>query len=118
MSGEDFDGLYVILGDVTSGNAPTLYNPKTTSEVLNFRYAITDTNEVIYSIVSEENHRNKKKEALEHFVNVTQDEITKKVGEEARKGIDAVEKEIENVKEELSELQKKHDTLKIEIASA
>lgn len=54
MSGEDFDGLYVILGDVTSGNAPTLYNPKTTSEVLNFRYAITDTNEVIYSIVSEE----------------------------------------------------------------
>ena len=65
-----------------------------------------------------ENHRNKKKEALEHFVNVTQDEITKKVGEEARKGISAVDKEIESVKKELTDFQKKHDTLKIEIASA
>lgn len=63
-----------------------------------------------------ENYRNKKKEALERFVEVTQDEITRKVGDEARKGIDAIDKEIENVKTELANLQKKHDILKIEIA--
>lgn len=65
-----------------------------------------------------ENYRNKKKAALENFVNVTQDEITRKVGDEARKGMDAIDKEIENVKKELADLQKKHDTLKIEIASS
>ena len=63
-----------------------------------------------------ENYRNKKKTALENFVNVTQDEITKKVGEEARKGMDAVDKEMEDVKKELADFQKKHDTLKINIA--
>ena len=64
-----------------------------------------------------ENYRNKKREALEKFVEVTQDEISKKVGDEARKEINAIDKEIENVKKELSNLQKKHDVLKIEIAS-
>ena len=64
-----------------------------------------------------ENYRNKKKAALENFVNVTQDEITRKVGDEARKGMDAIDKEIANVKIELADMQKKHDTLKIEIAS-
>lgn len=54
ISGEDFNGMYIILGDMTSGKAPTLYNPTTNTEVLNFRYATTDINEVIYSIVSEE----------------------------------------------------------------
>ncbi len=63
-----------------------------------------------------ENYRNKKKVALENFVNVTQDEITRKVGEEARKGMDAVDKEMEDVKKELADFQKKHDTLKINIA--
>lgn len=64
-----------------------------------------------------ENYRNKRKAALENFINVTQDEITRKVGDEARKGIDAVDKEIAHVKIELADFQKKHDTLKIEIAS-
>lgn len=64
-----------------------------------------------------ENYRNKKKVALENFINVTQDEITRKVGGEARKGMDAIDKEIAHVKIELADLQKKHDTLKIEIAS-
>ncbi len=63
-----------------------------------------------------ENYRNKKKAALENFVNVTQDEITRKVGDEARKGMDAIDKEIAHVKIELADLQKRHDTLKIDIA--
>ena len=83
----------------------------------NFDYTRLDR-EIEAGKIEVENHRNKKKAALEHFVNVTQDDIAKKVGDEAKKGIDAVDKEIENVKKELADLQKKHDTLKIEIASA
>ena len=63
-----------------------------------------------------ENYRNKKKDALEKFVNVTQDDIAKKVGDEAKKGMDAIDKEIDDAKEELANLQKKHDILKIDIA--
>lgn len=54
VSGEDFNGLYVILGDMTSGIAPILYNPTTNTEIVNFKYAVTETNEVIYSIICEE----------------------------------------------------------------
>ena len=62
-----------------------------------------------------ENYRNKKKNAMDNFINNTQDEIERKIGDEAKKNISIVDNEIENVKSELSILQKKHDDLKISI---
>ena len=50
----DFNGMYVILGDLTSGKAPILYNPVTENEIVDFKYADTGYDEYIYSIVSEE----------------------------------------------------------------
>ena len=63
-----------------------------------------------------ENYRTKRKNALENFISTTQDEIERKVGEEAKKNMSAIDVEIENVKSEIQDLQKKHDELKIKIA--
>lgn len=63
-----------------------------------------------------ENYREKRKNALENFINTTQDEIERKVGDEAKKSMSAIDVEIEKVKVELASLQKKHDNLKISIA--
>ena len=65
-----------------------------------------------------ENYKAKKKEALDHFVNTTEEEITKKIELEAKKEIDAIITEIENVKSELSKLQEKHDTIKLNEATS
>lgn len=64
-----------------------------------------------------ENYKNKKKEAIDHFVNVSEQEITKKVEFEANKEIDIINAEIEKVKAELSDLQSRHDELKLQMAS-
>ena len=63
-----------------------------------------------------ENYRNKRKNALENFVSTTQDEIERKIGEEAKKSMNEIDKEIDSAKVELANLQKKHDDLKISIA--
>ena len=65
-----------------------------------------------------ENYKAKKKEALDNFVNVTEEEITKKIEFEASKGIGVIDTEIENVKKELSSLQEKHDAIKLNEATS
>ena len=65
-----------------------------------------------------ENYKAKKKEVLDNFVNVTEEEITKKIEFEASKGIGVIDTEIENVKKELSSLQEKHDAIKLNEATS
>lgn len=65
-----------------------------------------------------ENYMTKKKEALDNFVNVTEEEITKKVEFELSKETSVLSQEIENVKLELSNLQEKHDTIKLNEATS
>ena len=62
-----------------------------------------------------EKYKEKKKEAMEHFVNVTQAEIERRVGADARAGIEAINNEIEKVKLELTQTQNKHDELKLKL---
>ena len=57
VDANDFNGMYVILGDVTSGKAPILFNPVTENEIIDFKYVDTGSDEYIYSIVSEEEVR-------------------------------------------------------------
>lgn len=52
VSAEDFAGMYVIIDDFQSGNAPIFYNPATGTEVTEFLYAVTKEGEGIFSIVS------------------------------------------------------------------
>lgn len=54
ISADDFNGMYVILGNLEEGNPPTLYNPSTKTTVSDFKYAKTASDEFIYSIVSEQ----------------------------------------------------------------
>lgn len=64
-----------------------------------------------------ENYRKKKEEALSHFENVTIEEIKSKVKIEVEKKTKPIDNEIEQVKIEIDALQKKHDELKLKIAS-
>lgn len=52
VSAEDFAGMYVIIDDFQSKNAPVFYNPSTGTEVADFFYAVTAEGEGIFSIVS------------------------------------------------------------------
>lgn len=52
VSAEDFAGMYVIIDDFQSGNAPVFYNPATGTEITEFFYAVTAEGEAIFSIVS------------------------------------------------------------------
>ena len=54
VSSDTFNNFNVILGNLEEGKDPILYNVAEDYEILNFKYAITQENEVIYSIVSEE----------------------------------------------------------------
>lgn len=54
VEADDFNGMYVILGNLEDGNPPTLYNPATMTVIPGFKYAKTTSNEIIYSIVSEQ----------------------------------------------------------------
>ena len=63
-----------------------------------------------------DNYRTKRKNALENFIATTQDEIERKVGEEAKRSMSAIDVEIDATKTEIASLQKKHDDLKIKIA--
>ena len=63
-----------------------------------------------------DNYRTKRKNALENFIATTQDEIERKVGEEAKRSMSAIDVEIDATKTEIANLQKKHDDLKIKIA--
>lgn len=65
-----------------------------------------------------ENYKVKKKEALENFANITEEEITKKIEAEANKEIDVLNQEIENVKKDLAKLQEEHDTIKLNEATS
>ena len=64
-----------------------------------------------------ENYKKKKKEAVDNFVNVTQDEITKGIESAASKDIDAIVNEMDEVKAELSTVQTEHDELKLKMAT-
>ena len=63
-----------------------------------------------------ENYRKKMKDALDNFVNVTQDEITKSVEQETNKAMSILDNDIETIKKEIADLQKKYDELKLSIA--
>lgn len=49
----DFQGMYVILGDLTEGKAPILFNPSTNTTIKDFKFAIMPNSEAIYSIVAD-----------------------------------------------------------------
>ncbi len=55
VKADDFAGMYVII-DFSSGEAPTLYNPTTKTEVKNFAVAVTAEGEAIYSIIADSTH--------------------------------------------------------------
>lgn len=63
------------------------------------------------------NYKNKKKEAIDNFVNVTQDDIAKKIEQEANKEINVIVADMEDVKAKLASLQSEHDELKLKIAT-
>ena len=63
-----------------------------------------------------ENYKNKRKEAIDNFVNNTQDEIEKKIEFEASKEINVIVAEMEDVKASLTATQKEYDELKLAIA--
>ena len=93
---------------------------KTTSEETTddkFDYTKLDR-EIEAGKLEVENYKAKKKEALENFTNVTEEEITKKIEAEANKEIDVLNQEIENVKKDLAKLQEEHDTIKLNEATS
>ena len=93
---------------------------KTTSEETTddkFDYTKLDR-EIEAGKLEVENYKAKKKEALENFTNVTEEEITKKIEAEANKEIDVLNQEIENVKKNLAKLQEEHDTIKLNEATS
>lgn len=93
---------------------------KTTSEETTddkFDYTKLDR-EIEAGKLEVENYKAKKKEALENFANVTEEEITKKIEAEANKEIDILNQEIENVKKDLAKLQEEHDTIKLNEATS
>ncbi len=55
IKADDFAGMYVII-DFSSGEAPTIYNPTTKTEVKNFAVAVTAEGEAIYSIIADSTH--------------------------------------------------------------
>lgn len=59
------------------------------------------------------NLREKKQNALNEFSEKMQDDITNKIKDASKPALDEIEKEIDNIKEELSIKQKEHDELKI-----
>ena len=65
-----------------------------------------------------ENYRKKMKDALDNFVNVTEDEIAKNIEQESSKAISILDNDIETTKKEISELQTKYDELKLRIAES
>ena len=93
---------------------------KTTSEETtddNFDYTKLDR-EIEAGKLEIENYLSKKKEALDNFINVTEGEITNKVEFELNKETSVLNQEIEKVKLELSKLQEKHDTIKLNEANS
>lgn len=65
-----------------------------------------------------ENYRKKMKDALDNFVNVTEDEIAKNIEQESSKTMSILDNDIETTKKEISELQTKYDELKLRIAES
>ncbi|MBR1453954.1 MAG: ABC transporter permease [Lachnospiraceae bacterium] len=65
-----------------------------------------------------ENYRKKMKDALDNFVNVTEDEIAKNIEQESSKTMAILDNDIETTKKEISELQTKYDELKLRIAES
>ena len=63
-----------------------------------------------------ENYRKKKEDALNHFENVTVEEIKARAKEEVEKKTKPIVDEIEQVKVEIADWQKKHDEFKLSIA--
>lgn len=55
VKADDFAGMYIII-DFSSGEAPTLYNPTTKTEIKNFAVAVTAEGEAIYSIIADSTH--------------------------------------------------------------
>lgn len=55
VKASDFAGMYVII-DFSSGEAPTIYNPTTKTEIKNFAVAVTAEGEAIYSIIADSTH--------------------------------------------------------------
>lgn len=52
VTAEEFNRMYVIVGDLQSGDAPALYDPSAGTEITDFFYAVTAEGEAIFSIVS------------------------------------------------------------------
>ena len=53
VPGNDFNGMHVILGDLSEGKAPVLFNPNTNTTIKDFKFAIMPDGEAIYSIVAD-----------------------------------------------------------------
>lgn len=64
-----------------------------------------------------ENYRKKKEDALNHFENDTVEEIKAKAREEVEKKTKSIVDEIDKAKADIADWQKKHDELKLDIAS-
>lgn len=131
-----FGGIWLMIEKITKKK------PEAIKEIVELRRNISDNDKEIARITKEtsrnmvednydytkldreieagklevENYKTKRKEALDNFINVTQDEITKSIELEANKEINIVNADIENVKAELSSMQTKYDEMKLKIA--
>lgn len=131
-----FGGIWLMIEKITKKK------PEAIKEIVELRRNISDNDKEIARITKEtsrnmvednydytkldreieagklevENYKTKRKEALDNFINVTQDEITKSIELEASKEINIVNADIENVKAELSSVQTKYDEMKLKIA--
>ncbi|MBO6134616.1 MAG: hypothetical protein J6O09_02445 [Lachnospiraceae bacterium] len=131
-----FGGIWLMIEKITKKK------PEAIKEIVELRRNISDNDKEIARITKEtsrnmvednydytkldreieagklevENYKTKRKEALDNFINVTQDEITKSIELEASKEINIVNADIENVKAELSSMQTKYDEMKLKIA--
>ena len=97
----------------------TKISKKVSEETTEDKFDYTKLDREIEAVKLEiENYKTKRKEALDNFATVTENEISKKLETEANKDISVLDAEIENVKTELAKLQEKHNTIKLNEATS
>ena len=92
---------------------------ETNKEMTDDRFDYTKLDrEIEAGKIEVENYKKKKEDAISHFENVTTEEIKSRAKIEVEKKTKPIIDEIDETKAEIDSLQKKHDELKLEIASA
>lgn len=90
---------------------------ETNKEMTDDKFDYTKLDREIESCKLEvENYKKRQEEAINHFETVTVDEIKERTKKEVKKKIKPIEKEIELVKDEIANMQKEHDELKLSLA--